>query len=108
MADASPSNDTSKKKKRGNQGDFHGKRLEFLEAKLPDYRRASQDNKVRIWFNEEFFPSYWAAFHWSLPLDKDPTPDHVYPEDGEGIEVKAATMKTITAVSKHLLFENAR
>lgn len=96
-------NDEVPKKKRGNQGDFHGARLEWLEANLQAYQGASQTGTTRVWFNEEFFPNYWKQFHWSLPLNKDPLPGDVYPNDPENIEVKSAAMKAATKVSKYFL-----
>ncbi|KDQ24430.1 hypothetical protein PLEOSDRAFT_1107361 [Pleurotus ostreatus PC15] len=88
------------KKKRGNQGDFHGVRLQFLEEHLQAYQAASKENTVRVWFQDTFFPSYWKSFHWSLPLNKDPSPSDVYPNDAENIEMKTATMKATTAKIK--------
>ncbi|KAF9489947.1 hypothetical protein BDN71DRAFT_1511691 [Pleurotus eryngii] len=63
----SSTKETKEKKKHGNQ------------ANLPNYQRVSKEGKVRPWFNDVLFPEYWAKFHWSLPLEKEPSPSDVYP-----------------------------
>ncbi|KDQ31341.1 hypothetical protein PLEOSDRAFT_1102316 [Pleurotus ostreatus PC15] len=102
MANSSSSTkETKEKKKRGNRGDFHGQRLEFLEANLPNYQRVSKEGKVRPWFNDVLFPEYWAKFHWSLPLEKEPSPSDVYPGNDSLTkaeeETKETTMKAMGA-----------
>lgn len=94
--------ETKEKKKRGNRGDFHGQRLEFLEANLPNYQRVSKEGKVRPWFNDVLFPEYWAKFHWSLPLEKEPSPSDVYPGNDSLTkaqeDAKETTMKAMGTV----------
>jgi hypothetical protein len=58
-------------KKRGNQGDFHGKRLEYLEGKLDEFREHSADKTTREWW-PTLWADYWARFNWRLPLSEDP------------------------------------
>jgi hypothetical protein len=58
-------------KKRGNQGDFHGKRLEYLEGKLAEYREHAADKTTRDWW-PTIWAEYWAEFNWRLPLSEDP------------------------------------
>ncbi|KAJ7219929.1 hypothetical protein GGX14DRAFT_559743 [Mycena pura] len=49
--------------KRGNKGNFHGKRLEFL------------NNLVPACFWDTTMPAYHDAFPWRLPRDQDPPDD---------------------------------
>ncbi|KAJ7071709.1 hypothetical protein B0H15DRAFT_957613 [Mycena belliarum] len=59
-------------KKRGNKGDFHGQRLDFLEDRLPEYFAASRDGKTsKFWAS--LFEDYWSKFYWGLALDEEPT-----------------------------------
>ncbi|KAF4584856.1 hypothetical protein EYR40_001673 [Pleurotus pulmonarius] len=94
-----------KKKKRGNQGDFHGQRLVFLESRLSAYQRASQEGKTRTWFSNVLIPEYWEKFDWRLPLDQDPpttgslsTTDEAL--SSEDLEQKSKAMKGINTKLK--------
>ncbi|KAJ7436472.1 hypothetical protein B0H11DRAFT_2256177 [Mycena galericulata] len=60
------------KQKRGNKGDFHGQRLEFLMSKLEDYTEASNAGKTRN-FWPGLFQEYWAKFDWRLAINEEPT-----------------------------------
>ncbi|KAF9487012.1 hypothetical protein BDN71DRAFT_1514395 [Pleurotus eryngii] len=102
----SSTKETKEKKKHGNQGDFHGQQLEFLEANLPNHQRVSKEGKVRPWFNDVLFPEYWAKFHWSLPLEKEPSPSDVYPgNDSLTKAQKDAKETTMKAMGMHPEFK---
>ncbi|KAJ7224535.1 hypothetical protein GGX14DRAFT_557398 [Mycena pura] len=62
------------KKKPGNKGDFHGKRLAFLLEHWDEYVQHSKDGATR-----KFWPALWEKYYtrfgWRLTLD-------VEPEDG--------------------------
>lgn len=95
----------SEKKKPGNPGDFHGQRLAFLESKYGTYRLASAQgtNAVREWYRDGLFPEWWDRFHWSLPLDREPSPNDVYPDEKKltkkEIDEKAQKMNAVVCVS---------
>ncbi|KAJ7693270.1 hypothetical protein B0H16DRAFT_1751590 [Mycena metata] len=59
-------------KKRGNPGDFHGKRDEFLREHLEEYIAASEARSTRT-FWPTLFAKWWALFPWTLPIEKDST-----------------------------------
>jgi hypothetical protein len=69
-------------KKRGNQGDFHGKRLEFLQSKLETYREHAQKKTTRTWW-PELWREWAAEFPWTIPnnqevpsdMERDARPD---------------------------------
>lgn len=63
-------------KKRGNPGDFLGARAVFLNSKLPEYTRYSQEGKTRR-FWPGLFKEYWELFPWRLPLNVEPDDDLV-------------------------------
>ncbi|KAK7016262.1 hypothetical protein R3P38DRAFT_3203083 [Favolaschia claudopus] len=67
--------DPAPAKKRGNQGDFHGQRKEYLLAMLPGYIEASDNGTTRKYWKETFFPGYWAKFPWELRRDEEPPED---------------------------------
>ncbi|KAJ8497204.1 hypothetical protein ONZ45_g12164 [Pleurotus djamor] len=91
----------TEKKKPGNPGDFHGQRLAFLESKYGSYRLASATNPkaVREWYREHLFPEWWARFHWSLPLDREPSPTDTFADEktlsAKQLEEKAKNMTMI-------------
>ncbi|KAJ8699107.1 SERTA domain-containing protein 3 [Pleurotus ostreatus] len=59
------------KRKRGNQGDFKGERLQYLNDMLPQYRKASSSGAVSTWFTNTFFPNYFRKFPWFIPAEDD-------------------------------------
>lgn len=59
------------KRKRGNQGDFKGERLQYLNDMLPQYREASSSGAVSTWFTNTFFPNYFRKFPWFIPAEDD-------------------------------------
>ncbi len=59
------------KRKRGNQGDFKGERLQYLNDMLPQYREASSSGTVSTWFTNTFFPNYFRKFPWFIPAEDD-------------------------------------
>ncbi|KAJ7024472.1 hypothetical protein C8F04DRAFT_1239615 [Mycena alexandri] len=65
-------NDDDAPKKRGNPGDFHGKREEFLREHLEEYIAASEARGTRT-FWPTLFGKWWALFPWTLPIEKDST-----------------------------------
>ncbi|KAF8124661.1 hypothetical protein K438DRAFT_2002558 [Mycena galopus ATCC 62051] len=75
-----PGNPPKVKKKLGNRGDFHGSREEFLMSKMSAYLAASKAKEVPA-FWPGLFAEYWKKFHWTLPLDTEPAPTDVYPDD---------------------------
>jgi hypothetical protein len=60
-------------KKRGNRGDFHGKRLEFLESKVELFCEHSEKKTTRTWW-DKLWGEWWAEFPWDVPLNQDPLP----------------------------------
>lgn len=91
-------------KKRGNKGDFHGLRLEYLNSRLPIYH----DNGNKASFSDfwaETFTGYWRRFPWTVPLTIDP-PQAPHEEDedisqlsAEELHQRATIMTTIESVS---------
>ncbi|KAF8146547.1 hypothetical protein K438DRAFT_1780838 [Mycena galopus ATCC 62051] len=76
-----PKTDATKvKQKPGNKGDLHGVREEFLMSKMEAYMVTSKA-KTTTTFWTGLFADYWKKFHWSLPLNQDPTDTDVYPDD---------------------------
>lgn len=73
LAIAMSTPNTAKKpaKKRGNPGDFLGKRGEFLESYRELYAEHSR-NKTTQEFWRNLFPAYWSKFHWRLPINQEP------------------------------------
>ncbi|KAJ7201305.1 hypothetical protein GGX14DRAFT_316006, partial [Mycena pura] len=66
--------------KRGNKGNFQGKRLEFLTNLVPAWlERCKSKIKKRRGSGQSFWdttmPAYHAAFPWRLPRDQDPPDD---------------------------------
>ncbi|KAJ7026593.1 hypothetical protein C8F04DRAFT_1267961 [Mycena alexandri] len=65
-------------KKRGNQGDFKGKRLTWLEARVDEYRGHSANKTLQTadWWTG-LWADYWQTFpDWRQPTDSDaPVPD---------------------------------
>ncbi|KAJ7642655.1 hypothetical protein DFH06DRAFT_1334041 [Mycena polygramma] len=59
-------------RKRGNQGDFHGERKEFLNSRLDEYRDRSAKKTTQAWW-PNLFKAYWLRFSWRLPLSQEPT-----------------------------------
>ena len=109
-----PSGKKSKKshgppKKRGNKGDFHGLRLEYLNSRLASYH--SNGNKTSFHdFWTETFNGYWRRFPWIIPLTVDPIDSEVPDEDedlsklsAEELIQRATIMSTIESVSLSVL-----
>ncbi|KAJ7606917.1 hypothetical protein FB45DRAFT_1040638 [Roridomyces roridus] len=75
-------------KKRGNKGNFHGQRLEFLRSRIDDYLSASAARKMpgnrsaleTFW--RQLCSQYWRKFPWRLSLKEEPD------EDAPGVEEK--------------------
>jgi hypothetical protein len=61
-------------KKRGNQGDFHGKRYEFLESQLETFRQRTEAKTTRDWW-PLLWAEYWALFPWCLRITEEPPPN---------------------------------
>ncbi|KAK7050381.1 hypothetical protein R3P38DRAFT_3173727 [Favolaschia claudopus] len=62
---------TAPAKKRGSPGDFVGKRGQFLDAWLGEYKEASKKKTTgNLWLR--LFPQYWANFYWRLALTEEP------------------------------------
>ncbi|KAK7052698.1 hypothetical protein R3P38DRAFT_3173012 [Favolaschia claudopus] len=60
--------------KRGNPGDFRGARREWLQSRVADYCKASDDRTTRT-FWKKLLAEYWAEFPWDLPMNEDPPAD---------------------------------
>lgn len=88
-------------KKRGNQGDFHGKREAFLQARVAKFQELSKKEKKTFW--PKFFHEYWRAFPWSLSLNEDP-PDDLVPDDTPDSELspeqRVTKAEVLTAMEK--------
>ncbi|KAJ7813588.1 hypothetical protein B0H13DRAFT_2382348 [Mycena leptocephala] len=68
-------------KKRGNRGDFHGLRLEFLTVNQERYSEASRKSKTpEFW--RRLFNAYWRLFPWRVAL----TADQIRGEGAEAIQ----------------------
>ncbi|KAJ6467022.1 hypothetical protein C8R45DRAFT_1106437 [Mycena sanguinolenta] len=90
--------DDTPKKKRGNQGDFHSKQLEFLQSMVDKYCVQSDEGATRTWWKEVWEP-YWKQFPWDLPLDQEPPEDlagYDKPDSELSEEEKARKAKVIT------------
>ncbi|KAJ7022502.1 hypothetical protein C8F04DRAFT_1272617 [Mycena alexandri] len=85
-------------KRRGNQGDYHGTRLDFLQDNLDIYRERSGKKTVTSWW-PELFDGWWAKFCWRWPLDFEPGPEDVpdaTEDDDLSPEDREAKAKAIT------------
>ncbi|KAJ7120486.1 hypothetical protein C8R43DRAFT_1136871 [Mycena crocata] len=71
---ANDNEDTEPAKKRGNPGDFHGKRHEYFTGRLDELPSDADQKTVRAWW-PKFFKEYWKLFPWRLPIDVDPSDD---------------------------------
>ncbi|KAK7441193.1 hypothetical protein VKT23_016674 [Stygiomarasmius scandens] len=54
----------TQKRKRGNRGNFHGDRLDYLEKELPGWLRLSRAEKS-LWLTE-FYSRWFKKFRWHL------------------------------------------
>nr|GAT42903.1 predicted protein [Mycena chlorophos] len=64
----------------GSRAKFKGKRLEYLQAFVPEYLankarggRHRRGSGKSLW--DTVFPGYWTAFPWRLPEDEEPPED---------------------------------
>ncbi|KAJ7441814.1 hypothetical protein B0H11DRAFT_2251877 [Mycena galericulata] len=78
-------------KKRGKQSDIQGKHDTYLQPFIAKYVTVAKAHKSLFW--KEFFPDYWAAFPWRLPLDQDPAEDDKTdyarpPANDEGVDTE--------------------
>ncbi|KAJ8514956.1 hypothetical protein ONZ45_g7563 [Pleurotus djamor] len=75
---------TEAPRKRGNRGDFQGRRLQHLDQAFSDYMAASSisSTKVTEWFNNDFFPGWFEKFPWYIPLTEE-VPVDIDVEKGE-------------------------
>lgn len=55
-------------KKRGNKGDFHGSRLEFLNARVETYVNSGKGPD----FWATLMAAYWDRFPWTVPINEEP------------------------------------
>ena len=90
-------------RKAGNQGNFHGSRLAFLESKLPDYFAAvSMKTTSKFW--SPTYSLYHQEFDWRIPLDESYPDGHTFPSEGDdniSDNVEAEKKKDIiTALNK--------
>ncbi|KAL0945682.1 hypothetical protein HGRIS_014833 [Hohenbuehelia grisea] len=63
------------KRKPGNQGDFRGRRFEFLNAQLPAYSTASAAKTVTSFYRDTLFPAYFRKFPYRYGIDQEPPED---------------------------------
>ncbi|KAJ7221408.1 hypothetical protein GGX14DRAFT_318698, partial [Mycena pura] len=68
---------SSDKKKRGNKGNFQGKRLEWLKSRVSGYNAYTNAKKKKkrgsgqsFW--DQTIPDYFNVFPWRLPREQDP------------------------------------
>ncbi|KAJ7049111.1 hypothetical protein C8F01DRAFT_1265890 [Mycena amicta] len=68
------------RKKRGNRGNFHGKRLALLQSWVPEYLERLKSKKKpwlgsgkSIW--DVVFPAYWKLAPWRCDIKDDPPDD---------------------------------
>ncbi|KAJ7459141.1 hypothetical protein B0H11DRAFT_2242711 [Mycena galericulata] len=67
---AKASGETITAKKRGNPGNFRGRRLQFLQKAAPDYLKASGKGRGGVpAFLATFLHGWWATFPWYSGLD---------------------------------------
>ena len=83
-------------RKRGNQGDFKGRRLQHLDGAYDTYKTASEAGKVGDWFTNTFFPDWFQRFPWYTVLMLDPIQtgaigDSVGRDDGRANVMRAST-----------------
>jgi hypothetical protein len=99
------------KNKPGNKGDFHGRREELLQSKIPEYLELSKKGKTRDFWGP-LMKTYWEQFHWHLPLNEDPSENRVFPSDvtlkPEDVLLKAKMQKAIKQVSFGPICERAQ
>ncbi|KAJ8469825.1 hypothetical protein ONZ45_g16760 [Pleurotus djamor] len=69
-------------RKRGNKGDFHGRRLEYLDNSFAEYFAASEANTVGTWYTQTLFPTWFSTFPWYTSL-ADEVPEGFNVEEGE-------------------------
>jgi hypothetical protein len=90
-------------RKAGNQGNFHGSRLAFLESKLSDYYAAvSMKTTSKFW--SPTYSLYHQEFDWRIPLN-EPYPDgHFFPSEEEDTALDDTEAKKkkdiVTALNK--------
>jgi hypothetical protein len=89
--------------KAGNQGNFHGSRLAFLESKLPDYH-AAVSTKTTPKFWSPTYSLYHQEFDWRIPLHETYPDGSTFPseeEDNTLDDVEAEKKKAVvTALNK--------
>ncbi|KAI9069585.1 hypothetical protein FKP32DRAFT_1671251 [Trametes sanguinea] len=88
--------------KAGNQGVFHGARLDFLGSHLQAFIRlkgTARSQQKAFWQN--LYGLYWAKFPWYVPLDKEP-------EDGDWSEPDLDLQENHELKSKTIELTQAR
>jgi hypothetical protein len=68
----------TKGKKWGNQGYYHGVRLEFLQEKALEFTALPARDYPQFW--PSLYASWWEQFPWCLRDNEDP------PKDAEGLQ----------------------
>ena len=99
-------------KKRGNKGNFHGSRLEYLNTFWEAYCAAKCDNNKTRKFSKFWpvvFQGYWEHFDWRVPLTEeqpsgyDPVASEVNLSEDEH-QQKTKTVTMVEKVSHIFLF----
>ena len=68
---AKPPKSRKPPKKRGNKGDFHGSRKQYLTSLLPAYDAARGKSGFADFWSDTF-SGYWRRFPWTVPIDQEP------------------------------------
>jgi len=82
----------------GNQGNFHGPHLAFLESKLPEYYTA-----VNTKSTPKFWGPIYSLYHqyvdWHIPLNQPYPEDHMFPCEADSVLDHDISEKKKVAVS---------
>ena len=83
----------SEKRRPGRRGNFHGRRLQFLESFLPDWEKA-RENRTTGDFWAKVISGYWKKFDWRLQPDSDEDPSGDILADADDLPADAGNLPT--------------
>lgn len=95
----SAGNSGAPRHKRGNQGNFHGGRLDFLNNQLTDYLAAAKKKNYKPFWTR-LFSTYWEKFPWWLPMDTEPTEENLVPPEIMTDDLVTQKTKVMAATNK--------